>query len=82
MPVIAFTHDFDWAPPEFNGRWLKAYKAGWTGLVTTPCAIAAVASGKAQKIGSTEKPGGCPAEARGDPTGGAKRSKTGTRTKR
>lgn len=82
MPRIIFTHDYDWAPPEFNGRWLVAYKAGWSGLVTTPCAAAAIAAGKARKLGETEKSGGGATEAGGDSAGGTLSSEAGARAKR
>jgi len=47
MPWVTFIADFDWRPPELNGRWLRAYRAGSTHLVTTPCARAACAAGRA-----------------------------------
>lgn len=47
MPWVKFTDDFDWYPPERNGRYCVAYRAGMSLLVTTPCAIAAVDAGKA-----------------------------------
>lgn len=47
MPWVAFSADFDWYPPERNGRWMCAYKAGSILLVTTPCARAARAACKA-----------------------------------
>lgn len=80
MPRITFTRDFDWAPPEFNGRWLKAYKAGWSGLVTTPCAVLAIAAGKA--IGQTSEQGEGAAETGGDPASRALSGKAGARSKR
>lgn len=80
MPRVLFTQDFDWAPPEFNGRWLVAYKAGWSGLVTTPCATAAIAAGKA--IGKAPEPRESASETGGDSAGGAQRGKAGARTKR
>ena len=82
MPRIIFTHNYDWAPPEFNGRWLTAYKAGWAGLVTTPCAAAAIAAGKAQRIGETEEPRVGAAETGGDTAGRALGGKAGARTER
>lgn len=82
VPHVIFTHDFDWAPPEFNGRWLKAYKAGWSGLVTTPCAVAATAAGKAQRIGETEEPRASLAETGGDTACRALGRKAGARSKR
>lgn len=82
MPRILFTHNYDWAPPEFNGRWVIAYKAGWSGLVTTPCAAAAIAAGKAKRIGQTEEPRAGPAETCGDTAGRALCGKAGARTKR
>lgn len=55
MPRVRFTGDFDWSPPEFNGRVTMAYKAGMTLIVTTPCAEAAVAAGKAEKLAPRKK---------------------------
>lgn len=82
MPHITFTHNYDWAPPEFNGRWLTAYKAGWSGLVTTPCAAAAIAAGKAKRIGQTEESRAGPAETGGDTACRALGRKAGARSKR
>jgi hypothetical protein len=46
MPRVTFTDDFDFKPkPQVT----IAYKAGWSGLVTTPCADQAVAAGKATR---------------------------------
>ncbi|MDH7792001.1 hypothetical protein [Ochrobactrum sp. AN78] len=43
MPHVRFTEDFDWKPlPQVT----IAYKAGWFGLVTTPCATAAIEANK------------------------------------
>lgn len=47
MPWVRFTADFDWYPPERNGRYCIAYKSGMELLVTTPCAVAAETAGKA-----------------------------------
>ena len=47
MPWVRFTGNFDWYPPERNGRYCLAYKVGTVALVTTPCATAAKAAGKA-----------------------------------
>lgn len=80
MPRVVFTQDFDWAPPEFNGRWLVAYKAGWSGLVTTPCATVAIAAGKA--IGKDPEQGSRTAEAGGDTACRALGRKAGARSKR
>lgn len=55
MPRVRFTGDFDWSPPEFNGRVTLAFKAGTEDTVTTPCAEAAVASGKAIKVAPKRK---------------------------
>ena len=46
MPWIRFTADFDWRPK--HGVTI-AYKAGMVKLVTTPCAVAAIAAGKAER---------------------------------
>lgn len=43
MPVVKFSADFDWKP---KAAVTIAYKAGMQLLVTTPCAMAAVAAGK------------------------------------
>lgn len=48
MPRVQFTQDFDWAPEKFKGRVVIAFKAGSALLVTTPCALAAFAAGKAR----------------------------------
>lgn len=80
MPRVVFTQDFDWAPPEFNGRWLVAYKAGWSGLVTTPCATVAIAAGKA--IGKAPEQGLGAAETGGDTASRPLSRKAGARTKR
>lgn len=83
MPRITFTADFDWAPPELNGRWLRAYKAGMTELVTTPCAAAAIAAGRAGMArGETEEPRVGVAEAGGDSAGRSVGSKAGARAER
>ena len=79
---VTFTRDFDWYPAPLNGRWCRAYKTGWSGLVTTPCAAAAIAAGKARKLGETEKSGGGATEAGGDSASRAKRGKTGASSKR
>jgi hypothetical protein len=47
---ILFTADFDWSPPEKQGRVTLAYKAGWTGSVRRWCGDAAVAAGKAVEV--------------------------------
>lgn len=47
MPRVRFTADFDFRPQQ--GVTI-AYKAGWSGLVTTPCANQAVAAKKATRI--------------------------------
>ena len=46
MPWVRFTADFDWKPTR---RVTYAYRAGDQKMVTTPCALAAVAAGKAVK---------------------------------
>lgn len=47
MPRVRFSEDFDWKPTK---RVTIAYLAGSEELVTTPCAAAAIAAGKAEKI--------------------------------
>lgn len=49
MPRVRFSADFDWKPTR---QVTIAYRAGAEELVTTPCATAAVAAGKAEKIAS------------------------------
>ncbi|MBO1040412.1 hypothetical protein [Brucella pituitosa] len=52
MPHVRFSSDFDWKPlPQVT----IAYKAGWSGLVTTPCAAAAVAANKAVRLKTPRK---------------------------
>ena len=46
MPRVKFVADFDWKP---TPAVTIAFKAGWTGLVTTPCAELAVAKGRAER---------------------------------
>lgn len=43
MPRVTFAHDYDWQIPGKRG--MIAFKAGWSGLVTTPQAEAARAAG-------------------------------------
>lgn len=47
MPWIEFISRFDWSPPQLGRRWTVAYRIGDVRLVTTPCARAAIAAGKA-----------------------------------
>lgn len=44
---VTFTKDFDWSPPERNGRVHIAYKAGMTMTVRRKCAEDAIAAGAA-----------------------------------
>jgi hypothetical protein len=46
LPRVRFTADFDFRP---KPGVTIGYKAGWAGLVTTPCANQAIAAGKAVK---------------------------------
>ncbi len=46
MPWMKFDVDFDWRIPGQT----TAYKAGWTGLVTTACAKAAEAAGRGKRV--------------------------------
>lgn len=55
MPWVRFTDRFDWRPPQLKGRVTYAYKAGSTYLVTTPCAEAALAKGKAVRTVSPKR---------------------------
>lgn len=43
MPKVTFAHNYDWPIPGKRG--MIAFKAGWSGLVTTPQAAAAKAAG-------------------------------------
>lgn len=45
---VRFTRSFNWTDPRLPMR-TTAYKAGWAGQVTTPCADAAIAAGAAVK---------------------------------
>lgn len=45
MPTVTFIEDFDWTPPEANGRITIAYKAGMTVKVRKRAAEAAMAAG-------------------------------------
>jgi hypothetical protein len=51
MPRVRFTADFDFRPKQ--GVTI-GYKAGWAGLVTTPCASQAVAAKKAVRTGKVK----------------------------
>lgn len=48
MPKVRFLENFDFHVP---GKPMTiAYKKNWTGLVVTPCAVEAIAKGKAIKV--------------------------------
>lgn len=47
MPWVLFTGSFDWVPP-LAPMTAVAYRCGMRLLVTTPCAQAAIAAGKAE----------------------------------
>lgn len=47
---VTFLRDFDWQPPERNGRVTIAYKAGMCLLVRKICAADAIAAGAAQQL--------------------------------
>jgi hypothetical protein len=49
MPWVEFTDRFNWTPAR-DRRVTTAYKPGHQLLVTTACATAAIAAGKAHKI--------------------------------
>ena len=52
MPWVRFVADMDWKPvPAVT----QAYRAGEVKLVTTPCAEAAIAKGKAVKASNPKK---------------------------
>ncbi|OAM77701.1 hypothetical protein A3840_08705 [Devosia elaeis] len=55
MPWVRFKADFDWRPRQ--GVTI-AYKAGMHLLVTTRCAEAAIAAGKAEREGKRGSGGG------------------------
>ena len=87
MPRVTFTADFDWYPPAYAGRYLQAYKAGFTLLVTTPCAAAAIAAGRAvrpkdDRHGEVQQAGEPAAEDGRDAAGGALGHKAGPRAGR
>lgn len=52
MPWIRFSGDFN---HRVTPAVTVAYKAGWSGLVTTPYAAAAIASGKASRLKTPRK---------------------------
>lgn len=47
---VRFIADFDWSPPERQGRVTVAYKAGMEMRLTRACAAAAIQAGKAEAI--------------------------------
>lgn len=47
---VTFLRDFDWQPPERNGRVTIAYKAGMCLRVRKICAADAIAAGAAQPL--------------------------------
>ena len=49
MPWIKFSDNFDWNPEPHSGRVTIAYKRGMRLLVNTPCAEAAIATGKGKR---------------------------------
>jgi hypothetical protein len=52
MPRVRFTADFDWKPkPQVT----QAYREGFEGMVTTPCAEAAVKAGRAVRSPAKRK---------------------------
>lgn len=55
MPKIMFSEKFDWTDPRFP-QVTVAYKANHTYMVTTPCANAAIAKGKARPAVKPQEP--------------------------
>ena len=49
MAWIKITERFKWSPPELNNTWTVVYQPG-VHNVTTPCAKAAIAAGKASRV--------------------------------
>jgi hypothetical protein len=47
---VTFLRDFDWKPPEKNGRVTIAFKAGMCLLVRKRCAADAIAAGAAEPL--------------------------------
>lgn len=56
MPWVRFGGDFDWSPPRYGGRWGTLYRTGMVQLVTRDCAAAALAAGKAERVGRPDNP--------------------------
>jgi hypothetical protein len=54
MPWIEVQESFRWSPPERRGNVTIVYKPGRY-LVTTPCAEAAIAAGKAVNIATQRR---------------------------
>jgi hypothetical protein len=54
---VQFTRDFDWYPPEKNGRVHIAFKAGMTLRVRKACAADAIAAGAATPIAKENENG-------------------------
>ena len=50
---VRFTENFDWDPPEKNGRVTLAFKAGEK-TVRRECGEAAIAAGKAVEVGGDD----------------------------
>lgn len=55
MPWVRFTGNFNWVDPRLPAV-TKAFKRGSSLLVTTACAKAAIAAGKAEPAKKTAKP--------------------------
>lgn len=51
MAWVKFTKDYDFRLPSTT----TAYKAGWTGNVTSACATLAIAAGKAVRLKTPRK---------------------------
>lgn len=55
MARVRFTSDFDFSPSAFGGRVTQAFLAGTETTVTSECAEAALAAGKAVKAKTPRK---------------------------
>lgn len=58
---VRFTDEFRWAPPELNNTWSQVFQPS-TLNVTTACANAAIAAGKAVKVKRPTKGETCVAQ--------------------
>lgn len=56
MPWVHFTHDFNWSPPERNGRVVLMYRKGLTLFVRRVCADEVLRKHKGQLVARPENP--------------------------